>query len=107
MDWNALEITLESIYTFEQNRFPNNNFLVFIPETDSFEELDISTPPDGYHLLNLHASIDVALGNKNSLQVGFSVNNITNTRYRDYLNRLRFFADELGRSFEFSFAFNY
>jgi iron complex outermembrane receptor protein len=107
MDWNSLEVTLESIYTFKQNRFPDNNFLVFIPETDSFEELDVSTPPGGYHLLNLHASIDIIPGNKNSLQVGFSVNNITNTRYRDYLNRLRFFADELGRSFEFSFAFNY
>ena len=107
LNWKSLAITLESIYTFKQNRFPNNNFLVFIPETDSYEELDISTPPDGYHLLNLHASTEFRTSHKTTLQLNFSFNNITNTRYRDYLNRLRFFADDLGRSFEFSLAFSY
>ncbi len=105
--WKSLEVTLESVLTFKQTRYPDDNFMVFIPVSDSFEELDISTPPDGYHLLNLHANIDLQLAGKSSIQVGFSINNIANTRYRDYLNRLRFFADELGRSFEFSLAFNY
>ena len=105
--WKSLEITLESAYTFRQNRYPNNNFLVFVPDTDSYQELDISTPPDAYHLLNLRASAHFKTFDPAILQAGISINNITNTRYRDYLNRLRYFADDLGRSFEFNLTLSF
>ncbi len=107
ISWKSLKITLEGIYTFRQNRYPNNNFLVFIPETDSYEELDISTPPDAYLLLNLQAGAQFKVFNGNTLDARISINNLGNTRYRDYLNRLRYFADDLGRSFEFNLVFNY
>jgi len=35
------------------------------------------------------------------------VQNILNVAYRDYLNRQRFFADEIGRSFQIQLKFNY
>jgi iron complex outermembrane receptor protein len=105
--WNKLQITLESQYTFEQNRYPDQNFLVYIPESDSFEEVDISTPPDGYHLLNFRTNMQFKLFGNQYMDLGIQINNIFNTRYRDYLNRLRYFADELGRSFEATVKFNY
>lgn len=105
--WKSLRITLESIYTFKQHRYPNNNFMVFVPETDSFQELDISSPPGGYHLLNLYASMEFEIFKTATVDLGISLVNMTNTRYRDYLNRLRYFADETGRSFEFNMTFNY
>ena len=106
-NWKFLQITLESEYTFRQNRYPNNNFLVFVPGSDSSEELDISTPPDGYHLLNFQASARFEIFNPAILKLGIGIRNMTNTRYRDYLNRLRYFADDLGRSFEVNMTLNF
>jgi len=39
--------------------------------------------------------------------LAFSVQNILNTSYRDYLNRQRFFADETGRNIQLQLKFNY
>jgi iron complex outermembrane receptor protein len=36
-----------------------------------------------------------------SVRFGVSVNNLFNTRYRDYMNRLRYYSDELGRNIVF------
>jgi len=48
-------------------------------------------------VLNFAAGIDIPLkGNRISL--GISANNLLNTRYRDYMNRFRYFADEMGRN---------
>ena len=65
--------------------------------TTQSEIFDFRDPPNGYFLLDIgwafkagdfHASIEI----KNSL----------NSRYRDYLNEMRYFADELGRNFLFT-----
>ena len=105
--WHNFEVNLEGIFTFEQTRYPNNNFLVFIPETDSFEEVDISTPPGSYLLLNLRAGLDFTVFGNRNLNLGVAVNNLFNTKYRNYMNRLRYFADELGTNFQVSLSFNY
>ena len=41
------------------------------------------------------------------LNVGINVTNIFNTSYREYLNRLRYFADDLGRNFMLQLKLNY
>lgn len=51
--------------------------------------------PAKYTVLTLDAGHTFNLG-KHPLEVGFSVQNLLNTRYRDYLNFFRFYADELG-----------
>ncbi len=104
---NNLNIELQSEYSFAQNEFPDNNFEVFIPETGSLEVVDVSTPPDAYHLLHLNTGIDVLNTKNSSLRLGFAVHNLLNTSYRNYLNRLRFYADDLGRNFLFNIKFNY
>jgi iron complex outermembrane receptor protein len=39
--------------------------------------------------------------------LGFSVFNLLDTKYRDYLNRQRFYADEMGRNFQIQLKINY
>ncbi|WP_046745256.1 TonB-dependent receptor [Kordia zhangzhouensis] len=102
-----LRIDLQSEYTFRQNEFPNNNFEVFIPETNTFELVDVSTPPKAYHLLHLQSSADFTLGKTSMLAVGVSVSNIFDTKYRNYLNRLRYYADDMGRNFSINLKITY
>lgn len=102
-----LRIELQSEYTFRQNEFPDNNFEAFIPETNMFELVDVSTPPNAYHLLHLHSNADFKLGKNSMLNVGFSVTNIFDTNYRNYLNRLRYYADDLGRNFSINLKITY
>ncbi len=105
--WKSLSITLESQYTFRQNRYPDIDLSVFVPEDDGFEELDLGSTPDGYHLINLHSMVKVLDSKSLNLHLGIGINNLFDTKYRDYLNRLRFFADEVGRSFEISMKLEY
>jgi iron complex outermembrane receptor protein len=104
---NNLRLGITSQYVFRQNEFPNNNFEVFIPETETTEVVDLSTPPDAYHLLGFTSSIDFSVFNKSTLNVGLDVSNIFNTEYRDYLNRLRYYADDLGRNVTLRLKLNY
>lgn len=52
--------------------------------------------PDAYFLLHAEAGTTLQLG-RQQVEVGLVGSNLTNTRYRDYQNRLRYFADEIGR----------
>ncbi|TXD84514.1 TonB-dependent receptor [Subsaximicrobium wynnwilliamsii] len=106
-DLKNLRLALQSEYVFRQNEFPDNNFEVFIPQTETMETVDVSTPPDAYHLLNFNSSIDFNINKKSKLTVGFSVANLFDTSYRNYLNRLRYYADDLGRNFLLNLKINY
>lgn len=58
---------------------------------------DYAPPPTGYVLLNAEAGFTLpALHN---VEIGITVHNLLNTTYRDYLNRFRYYTDEMGRSF--------
>ena len=102
-----LKVSLQSEFVFSQNEFPNNNFEVYLPIFDTTEEVDVSTPPDSYHLLNLNVIMDFKTSKKSSLTVGLGINNLLNTSYRNYLNLLRFYTDDLGRNFLLNLKFNY
>ena len=99
-----LEIRLESAYTWRQNEFPDTNFEAFIPETQTLELIDVSSPPGAYHLMNLEVGYPLLkLGNGlNKLTV--RAENLLNTSYRNYLNSNRFYADEIGRNLLLSFT---
>ncbi len=106
-EFNNIRLALQSEYVFQQNEYPNNNFQVFIPETETIEIVDVSTPPDAYHLLNFDSSIDFKTNKKSTLTVGFAITNLLDTSYRNYLNRLRYYADDLGRNFLINLKINY
>lgn len=58
---------------------------------------DYVSPPKGYTLVSLGAGtlLKIVL---TQVRLTLTVNNLLNTRYRDYLNRYRYFADEEGRN---------
>jgi iron complex outermembrane receptor protein len=93
---------LKSELVVEQKKYPNNNFTTFIIEDNELKEVevDISTPPPAYHLLHFYSEMKFKTLKKATTTVAFSMPNIFNVAYRDYLNRQRFFADEIGRSFQ-------
>ncbi len=97
-EWLNLNVMLQHQFVAMQNRYPDNNFEAYIPTTDSFELVDISTPPPAYNLFDLSANIDLEISNNVGLNIGAGVDNLFNTNYREYLNRLRYFADDTGRN---------
>ena len=100
-NFNNISIAIQSNYVFRQNEFPNTNFEVVLP--DSIQTVDVSTPPSGYHLLNLNITAAI----RPDMQVGLYVNNLLNTSYRNYLNRLRYYADDVGRNITLQLKYNY
>jgi iron complex outermembrane receptor protein len=56
-------------------------------------DFDFAPPPDGYYLL--FASLTASYGHT---MLTLGVDNLLNVRYRDYLDRLRYFADARGRN---------
>lgn len=98
--WKSFFIAVNSQNVLRQRRFPETN-----PTVSVFEDgkkidkiVDISTPPGGYH----HLGVDLNWGTyalfSSKVNVSLTFDNILNTRYRDYLNRLRFYSDEVGRN---------
>ncbi len=105
-NWNNLTLSLESQYVFEQTRFPPN-ITVFSPQQQQDVLLDINTPPPAYHLLAANAEASFSIKNSNDFTIGLSVSNLLNTAYRDYLNRLRYFVDDMGRNINLRLIYNY
>jgi iron complex outermembrane receptor protein len=56
---------------------------------------DYVPPPDGYTLVNANAGFE-CLFKKKKLNIELAGYNLTNRAYRDYLNRFRYYADDLG-----------
>ena len=104
--WHNISLNIESQYFFEQNETPEN-IMVFSPSQNQEVELLINDAYPSYHLFNFWATADVSLFTKNDLNIGFSANNIFNTSYRNYTNRQRYFADDLGRNIGIQLTLNY
>lgn len=104
---SGLNVELQSEFVLRQNEFPNNNFTAFIPTTNNLVEVDVSTPPPSYHIFNIRGDINLNLSKNYDVSLSVTVNNVFNTSYREYLNRLRYFADELGRNVMVQLKFNY
>ncbi|QXP58978.1 TonB-dependent receptor [Olleya sp. HaHaR_3_96] len=105
--WLKLKTELQSELVFRQNDYPNNNFEVFIPTTQQMVLVDVSTTPPTYHLLHLQSNITLDLSKKTDLNIGLNITNVLNTNYRENLNRLRYFADDLGRNIMLQLKLNY
>ena len=66
-----------------------------LKQTRYTDGTDYLAPPNGYVLIN--ASFITNFLRYKNLHVFLSADNILNTRYRNYLNRFRYFSDDLGR----------
>ena len=106
-NFKNLKIEFTSNYVFQQNEYPDNNFEVFIATSQSFETVDISSPPDSYHLMNFNSSIDLKNKNSKRLSLSLKINNLLNKSYRNYLNRMGYYSHELGRNIIVGLNYNF
>jgi iron complex outermembrane receptor protein len=44
---------------------------------------------------------------KANTKINLTVNNLLNSQYRNYLNRQRFYADEIGRDLQLQIIYNF
>ena len=58
---------------------------------------DLIPPPEGYTRFDFEAGTTFNWSN-NPVEVGLGIHNLFNVSYRDYLNRFRYFTDEIGRN---------
>ncbi|RAK64024.1 TonB-dependent receptor [Hymenobacter edaphi] len=60
-------------------------------------EYDLQAAPAGYQLLGAEVGTTIRLGNV-PLELSLAGSNLLNTRYREYLNRFRYYAQDQGRN---------
>jgi len=77
-------VQLEHVYVAKQTRYEPGS--------------DYAPPPDAYQLLNLSAGTQLQW-KRHQLGINFAVDNLTNTLYKDYMNRFRYYAHDIGRNF--------
>ena len=106
-EFHELKLSIHQRTVFQQNRFPDYNFTTFNPTTQQDVLVDISSTPPSYTLFGLNSSAVFYPFKKGSLQFEFNVDNLFNVAYRENLNRLRYFADELGRNVNLKIKINY
>jgi len=92
-----LRIKFKSGSVFKDNYMQVNNSFVSkqwrVPVSGDF-----SSPPNAYYLLGFEVSSSIKI-KKQAVNISLSASNLLNQRYRDYLDRFRYFADAQGVSY--------
>ena len=104
---NFSEISLTPSYTFQQFQAP----MTITPEslisgenniTTDTDIFDFKEAPEGYFLLDFSWKFNI-----NDFTASIIVNNVLNKKYRNYLNNMRYFADEMGRNFILNLSYTF
>ena len=103
--WKSFRLQLKGEYFAQQKRTPEN-ITVFSPSAQSDVILAINDAPPAYTLLGANARWIWEVG-KGQIQLTLSGNNLLDQSFRNYLNRQRFFADDIGRNIQVQLKFNY
>jgi len=82
-NWKKVSVSAGNLLVARQKRVPANS--------------DFAPPPPAYALWNIQAGGSIPVTKKNELEINISVQNLFNTAYRDYLNRFRYYSDDMGR----------
>ncbi len=67
---------------------------------------DFVAAPPGYALISLSTGISKPI-NKSMLDLRLSIDNLTNVSYREYTNRMRYYADDLGRNITLALKYSF
>ncbi|WP_026630566.1 TonB-dependent receptor [Dyadobacter alkalitolerans] len=82
--WHKAYFSIGNLFVAQQKRVPPAS--------------DFLAPPKAYSLWNVQMGTTFNISEKQQLEVGLSVQNLFNVAYRDYLNRFRYYADDMGRN---------
>ncbi|HEY0740428.1 MAG TPA: TonB-dependent receptor [Chryseosolibacter sp.] len=102
----GLHLTVSAPYTFQQTRAPRAVYPEDIPNDTSNKVFDLAPAPEGFVMLNASVGFDIPIGEK-ELAISLSGENLLNKSYRNYMNRLRYFADDTGRNFIVRLSYNF
>ena len=96
------QLSLKPSYTFRQFQAPRTvrpEQLIdgSVAITTDSEIFDFKNAPAGYFLFDISWNYQWK-----NFKGNIAIQNIFNTRYRDYLNEMRYFADDMGRNFLFT-----
>ena len=94
---NGISFSRDSLWRLRQTYFAVS-VLAVSKQNHVPANSDYVPPPKGYKLLNAEIGFSIPV-QKQMINISFSANNILNTVYRDYLNRFRYYANDLGRNF--------
>lgn len=92
--------------TFRQTRAPVVVYPVEIDENVPERTFDFAPAPKGYSLLNAKLGFRLPI-NDHSVGVSLTGENLLNTAYRNYMNRLRYYADDIGSNFILRLSYNF
>ena len=95
---NAIEYKLEKLKKF-RNVYTEIGFQQVLTQNNVAANSDYLAPPEGYGILNFKAGFSLPTYKQQKIIVDFEISNLLNTAYRDYLNRFRYYADEMGRNY--------
>ncbi len=82
--WEKMFLSVGNRWVGEQRRVPPGG--------------DYAPPPTGYALWNVQLSGSLVFQEGNRLELTLTADNLLDTAYRDYLNRFRYYADDMGRN---------
>ena len=88
------------------NWYVNVGLLTVLQQTRTPPNSDYVPPPPGYNLINANTGFQFPI-RKTTANIELACTNLANTVYRDYLNRYRYYADDLGRDLVLRFKLNF
>ncbi len=96
---DELDLSIHPTFTFRQFQAPRDISVRSLIEGSADLAIDdpifdFLPPPDGFFLLNATVGAKIK-----DFYISLEARNLLNTRYRDYLNTMRYFADEMGANF--------
>ena len=92
--FQTLEASIGHTFVAKQTRF------------DPSQEL-VATPPDAYHLFEAAMGGTIAIAEQQTLSVRLSCENLFNQLYKEYTNRFRYYAHDLGRNVYLRLNYNF
>ncbi|WP_172919800.1 TonB-dependent receptor [Capnocytophaga canis] len=90
----------KNVYFSAKHQFVNKQ-----TRFDPSQEL-VSSTPDAYNLFDIGFGVKLPLGNQ-SLDVHMSAENILNQLYKEYTNRFRYYAHDLGRNIQLRIVYSF
>jgi len=92
--FQTLEASIGHTFVAKQTRFEPSQELV-------------ATTPDAYHLFEAAVGSTIAIAEQQTLSVRLSCENLFNQLYKEYTNRFRYYAHDLGRNVYLRLNYNF
>lgn len=90
---NSIEYSFNDSKKMRGSYFQIN--VIHVTQKTNLSRNELIKAPNDYTLINLFCGTSISLG-KNKFKIAGGVTNILNTNYKNYMNRLRYFAHEPG-----------